>query len=44
MSERLIESGGVAAGVLEIAGGRAVELKISRGDKVLYTYPQERCE
>ena len=44
MSERVIESGGVAAGVLEIAGGRAIELKISRGNKVLYTYPQKRCE
>ena len=42
--ERVIESGGNVIGVLEIAGGRAEALKITHGNKVLYTYPQERCE
>ncbi|MSO73763.1 MAG: DUF192 domain-containing protein [Alphaproteobacteria bacterium] len=44
MRERVIESGGGVLGVLEIAGGRADKLKISHGDKILYTYPQKHCE
>ncbi len=44
MSERVIESGGPVAGVLEIAGGRAQELGIAARDMVLYTYPRGRYE
>ncbi len=44
MSERVIDSGGSVAGVLEIAGGRADAAGISLRDKLLYTYPQGRCE
>ena len=44
MSERVIESGGAVVGVLELEGGRAESLGISRDDKILYNYPQDRCE
>lgn len=44
MSEYTIESGGEVAGVLELRGGRAHELKIELNNKILYDYPQWRCE
>lgn len=44
MSERVIESGGAVAGVIEIAGGQAEALGIALNDRLVYSYPQERCE
>lgn len=44
MSEHVIESGGAVSGVLELAGGRTAELGISRSDRIIYDYPQSRCE
>ncbi|MGD9536046.1 MAG: DUF192 domain-containing protein [Alphaproteobacteria bacterium] len=44
MSESMIDSGGSAAGVLELRGGRVDELEIELKDKILYDYPQWRCE
>lgn len=43
-SEAIVESGGAVIGVLEIAGGRATEIGISPGDRLLYSYPQGTCE
>ena len=44
MSERTIESGEKAAGVLELRGGRIDELELKLNNKLLYDYPQWRCE